>query len=367
MVHGDNINTHVNKVLALANLLKDLGKPVAEDMIISKIFSSLPPSYNSIIAAWTNLADRDRTVQNLKTRLLQMENILSLQNGNVESLTDKAFFSRTNRHSSSSTSNTSKNHRQEQKDRNKEHLRHLKENSLCYNCGKPRHWRDECPEPPRFDSKRSENFSRNSHNRKQSDANAATSQPLSYNSDDSDSNSAESDSYAFMTVSRHSQALSVNLDSRTWWADTGATEHMTEHRDWFTNFTPVDHGTWSVAVADDRDVWVLGIGDINIMLTIDGCQHQGVLRKVLYVPELRRNLFSIGLASLSGISFVTLGSTCALYRNLGNGPKIMEGVRVGTLYQLSFYPIPPEVVVSSTTQALITTTSRPIFRSQFMA
>lgn len=228
-------------MLALGNLLKDLGKPVAEDMLISKIFSSLPPNYNGIIAAWTNLADADRTVKNLKTRLLQMENIISLQNRNVESVMDKAFFSRTNRNSSSSTSKYQRpehKERSKEKERNKEHLRLLKENSLCYNCRKPRHWRDECPEPPRSDSKRSEKSSQNSNNRKQSDANTATSQPLLCNSDhDSDCNSAESDSYAFMTISRHSQALSVNLDSRTWYADTGATEHMTEHKDWFSNFT----------------------------------------------------------------------------------------------------------------------------------
>lgn len=48
MSRGDTITTHVNKVISMGNLLRDLGKPVQEDMLVAKIFCSLPPSYNSM-------------------------------------------------------------------------------------------------------------------------------------------------------------------------------------------------------------------------------------------------------------------------------------------------------------------------------
>ena len=57
-----------------------------------------------------------------------------------------------------------------------------------------------------------------------------------------------------MVVSRRSQVFSVNLDKQSWFADSGATEHMTEHRDWFSTFKPILPGTWAVTVADDRDL-----------------------------------------------------------------------------------------------------------------
>ena len=66
MSAGDSINTHVNKVISMGNLLKDLGKLVSEDMLITKIICSLPPSYNSIVTAWTNVPIEDQTVANLK-------------------------------------------------------------------------------------------------------------------------------------------------------------------------------------------------------------------------------------------------------------------------------------------------------------
>ena len=49
MCAGDSINTHINKVLSMGNLLKDLGQLIAEEMLVTKIVCSLPPSYNSII------------------------------------------------------------------------------------------------------------------------------------------------------------------------------------------------------------------------------------------------------------------------------------------------------------------------------
>ena len=74
---------------------------------------------------------------------------------------------------------------------------------------------------------------------------------------------------------------------------------------------------------------------------VDGIEKTGVLRRVLFILELRRNLFSIGVASKAGYSFQTLGDTCAIYQHLGRGLKVMEGVQVGTLYKLSIKPVIP--------------------------
>ena len=339
---GDSINVHVNKVISLGNLLKDLGKEVDDDMLITKIICSLPPSYNSIVTAWANVPDDEQTVANLKVRLLQLENLMALQGGELPG--DTTFFTRSNK--SSSSQNRKNNYEQ-----NKEYIKNLKGRTRCYNCDELDHWTAECPHPRRDKDKhpqknkgdRQQRIPRN----KRSEACAATSdQPSSgevHSASDSDH-----DSYLFMTTSRRSEALSVNLDKYAWYADSGATEHMIEHRDWFTNFKEIPSGTWSVAVADDRDLWVRGIGDINITRLVNGVQKKGVLQKVLYIPDLRRNLFSIGLASKAGLSFQTLGDKCVLYADLGRGPKVMEGNQIGTLYKLSINPVPPSQALDST-------------------
>ena len=161
-------------------------------------------------------------------------------------------------------------------------------------------------------------------------------------------------------IHQHSHALSVNLDKTAWFADSGATEHMTDHRDWFSTFTPISKGTWSVAVADDRNIWVQGKGDIEITRTVNGQEKHGTLQKVLYIPELRRNLFSIGIAAKAGYSSQTDDGTCAIYKDFGRGPKVMEGIQIGTLYKLSIKSVipirsdPPIQHASSTTLASTT-------------
>ena len=84
-----------------------------------------------------------------------------------------------------------------------------------------------------------------------------------------------------------------------------------------------------------------GKGDIEITRTVNGKEKHGTLRKVLYKPELRRNLFSIGIAAKAGYTFQTNDGTCAIYRDFGRGPKVMEGLQIGTLYKLSIKSLTP--------------------------
>lgn len=135
MSTGDSINAHVNKVMSMGNLLKDPGQPVPEDMLKTKIICSLPPSYNSIIAAWTNVPTPEQTVASLKIRLLQMENLMTLQSG--ETASDSAFFTRSSRTSSKS--------KKQSHEKNKDYIKELKSRTRCYNCGEFDHWTVECP------------------------------------------------------------------------------------------------------------------------------------------------------------------------------------------------------------------------------
>jgi hypothetical protein len=332
MSPGDTINSHINKVLSLAGILKELGHPPTEDAMITKIMCTLPASYKyHIVTGWNNVPADEQTVANLQARCLQLENLMKLQDD--EPASDSAFFTR-----SGKTSAKGKKHTSEQ---SKEYMKELKSKTRCYNCGEFDHWTAECPHPRQDKQKfsnqrqhkpeRQQRDTRNRHSevhvatteQSNSDSNSKpnsdpTSDPHSDPNSDphSDPNSdvgnpssdvSDADSCAFATASKHSHVLSVNLDKTAWFVDSGAIEHMTEHREWFSTFKAIPQGSWSVAVADDRNIWVKGIGDINITRTVNGVEKKGVLRKVMFIPELRRNFFSIGVASKAGYSFQTLG------------------------------------------------------------
>ena len=125
MSTGDSLNAHVNKVMSMGNLLKDLGQPVPEEMLLTKIICSLPSSYNSIIAAWTNVPAQEQTVANLKIWLLQMENLMTLQGKEITG--NLAFFTRSSRM-------LSKNKKQSN-EKTKVKIKELKSHTRYYNCG----------------------------------------------------------------------------------------------------------------------------------------------------------------------------------------------------------------------------------------
>ena len=100
---------------------------------------------------------------------------------------------------------------------------------------------------------------------------------------------------------------------------------MIDCLDWFLNFAPIPHGEWSVAVADDRDLWVLGTWNINIHGTIDGIQNDEILCNVLYISNLHQNLFSIGLASKMVFLLLPLETTMNSITILARGQKSCKG------------------------------------------
>ena len=55
MTKGDSIKSHFNRIEHMAGVLKDLGEPLTDTQVITKILMSLPASYNSTVVAWANV------------------------------------------------------------------------------------------------------------------------------------------------------------------------------------------------------------------------------------------------------------------------------------------------------------------------
>jgi hypothetical protein len=71
MIRRDNITNHVEKVQNTMQVFKDTGQLIVNEMIITKIVCSFPPSYNNIVVAWDNLPTIARTIRRFTTRLLK--------------------------------------------------------------------------------------------------------------------------------------------------------------------------------------------------------------------------------------------------------------------------------------------------------
>lgn len=108
----------------------------------------------------------------------------------------------------------------------------------------------------------------------------------------------------------------------------------------FVNFQKIPKGTWPVAIANEQSLWVLGKGDIKIKRRAHDQWLDGTLHDVLYIPDLRINLFSIGRAADIGVVTIYRKNTCQMIGDNGNGDILLTGVRTGSfLYKLQMKAI----------------------------
>ena len=131
------------------------------------------------------------------------------------------------------------------------------------------------------------------------------------------------DGYAFPAFAYRS------IHNKTdWFADSGATQHMTDQRHLFNSFIPVTTGNRPVIGigTDNAPLNVQGHGTIKIGSKVDGAWHEGTLHNVLYVPNIGVNLFSIGAAADMGLTFTIDKKKVDLFLN---SKLVATGTRVG--------------------------------------
>ena len=81
-----------------------------------------------------------------------------------------------------------------------------------------------------------------------------------------------------------------NLD---WFADSGATQHMSDQRSFFCTFKPVVSDSWTVNGIGSTRLYVRGYGNIEFIVSVGTIKRTVTIENVLYVPNLGTNLISI--------------------------------------------------------------------------
>jgi len=128
------------------------------------------------------------------------------------------------------------------------------------------------------------------------------------------------------------------LDKTEWILDTGATYHVCLNRAWFSSLEKLD-GYFTV-MGDDHPCNVKGMGTVRISV-FDGIVRE--LKEVRYVPQLKRNLISVGalealdlmVSIRDGILKMTKGSMV-----------VMKSVRQRNLYCLKGSTVTGQVETS---------------------
>ena len=124
-------------------------------------------------------------------------------------------------------------------------------------------------------------------------------------------------------------ALLLTIESLLddWVLDSGALFPTTPHQEIMQNYVAGDFN--KVYLADGTALDVMGMGDICILFPNESVW---LLEKVLHIPDLRRNLISIGQLDDEGHAILFVGGTWKVTKGIR---VLARGKKTGTLYMTS--------------------------------
>jgi hypothetical protein len=91
---GHDIMSHITEIETMASRLSDVGAPMSDIQIMTKIICTLPPSYRNFATVWDSVPVNERTIPLLTARLLKEESSALRWSRGQPDAADTAFFAR---------------------------------------------------------------------------------------------------------------------------------------------------------------------------------------------------------------------------------------------------------------------------------
>ena len=133
-------------------------------------------------------------------------------------------------------------------------------------------------------------------------------------------------------IAQHALTSSSEVMSGKWIVDSGATCHMCQDKELFTDFTALEKPI-QVVLGDGRKLEAIGRGTVVIRVMMQTKKRRTLsLHETLLVPGLTYNLLSVSKATEHGKVTVFNESGCEIQDDSGNVVAFAQ--RVGSLYRL---------------------------------
>lgn len=318
MSEDEAVVDFVANISSLAQRLKDMQLEQKEPMVIAKILSSLPVRFDHVRTAWYAVPRESQKLERLTEHLVNEESLMKLRSNEKLDNTANAVYSVSkgkgnSNNNSSSTGKTSNNN-------------NAKRKGNCNYCRKPGHWARECRKRQKDQQSKQEKKSEPQTLLLESKANEGAWQ--------TQQTADREKSYLFILNASRNSSKVENI----FYADSGATDHMSFQRELFKNFKSTIHNAY-VKVGDGRRLKVEGKGDIEVR---GNANYLHTMKDVLLVPELDKNFISISRATERGATVIFESGGKHVFFISGN-KVIAEGESINGLYSMN---LKPEVISS---------------------
>ncbi|RVW50266.1 Retrovirus-related Pol polyprotein from transposon TNT 1-94 [Vitis vinifera] len=286
MTENASVAQHLNEFNTITNQLSSVEIDFDDEIRALIVLASLPNSWEAMRMAVSNSTGKEKLKYNDIRDLILAEEIRRRDagetSGSGSALNLETRGRGNNRNSNQGRSNSRNSNRNRSKSRSGQQVQ-------CWNCGKTGHFKRQCKSP----KKKNEDDSANAVTEEVQDA----------------------------------LLLAVDSPLDDWVLDSGASFHTTPHREIIQNYVAGDFG--KVYLADGSALDVVGLGDVRISLPNGSVW---LLEKVRHIPDLRRNLISVGQLDDEGHAILFVGGTWKVTK----GARVLaRGKKTGTLYMTS--------------------------------
>jgi hypothetical protein len=103
-------------------------------------------------------------------------------------------------------------------------------------------------------------------------------------------------------ISFVNESLYIDYSTTTWWIDSGATIHVANLLQGFRSTRITQRSERQIKVANRAQADVEAVGDVHLELDTGFIM---ILRDVLYVPSLQRNLISVSCLDKDGYNLIS--------------------------------------------------------------
>ncbi|XP_022181581.1 uncharacterized protein LOC111041582 [Myzus persicae] len=283
----DSMAGHISKLENLSKQLAQSGEPISDSMLMTKILMTLPDTYKHFYSAWDSMSSENKTLTNLTSRLM-VEESRQTQGHDVQRDIAGSAFSAKKSYGTNKEKHTKIGISENQRNNDKKPGK--------YNhCKKTGHWKCEC-----------RIFLKEQKVKNKSESNSGNA-----------------------LVGVQSKDIEIS-ESEKWYVNSGASDHMTSRKEWFTNYELFETQL-PVRIGDGKYIMAIGKGNINVQAKIGDKWVVSHLSNVLHVPELKVNLFSYGACLEKGIKMVTDSDGCIFKKN---NRIVAIGVRENKMFSM---------------------------------
>jgi hypothetical protein len=302
MEENTDLLEHLNKFNMLNTQLLNFGVKIEEEDKAILLLASLPSSYDHLV---TTLLYGKETLafEEVTGSLLSHETRRKPVNDQADGLVAR-FEPKRGRDKFKGKNGRGKQFRSKSRSAQGEESRSDAKDVECYYCHKKGHYRRFCRLMKQdLEDKKNQKGSADSVN---------------VANDESDDSEVSAD---LLSVSSGTDSL---IDS--WILDSACSYHMCPNRQWFDTFKSCNAGT--VLMGNDARCKAIGIGTIKVRM-FDGVVR--VLTNVRYVPDLKKNLISLGTLDSLGYSYSAKDGVMKITKG---ALLAMKGEKIGNLYKL---------------------------------